>query len=118
MLALFGLMLVTASLVGLWIYVRLVNFVVASAEDSSIAWDYLPLGIAILCALVAGYSLFRSALSGRTRDMIPGPTLYLLGACIMIIAVQAWLASGSAVFLAGVLLGLALMVLEYRLDVL
>lgn len=71
-----------------------------------------------LSLAVAGLSLASAAVRRKHRDLVPGITLYVLGAALFInglflllFGLPAW----GAVALAA---GLALMYLEYRLDVL
>ncbi|MEL7310979.1 MAG: hypothetical protein AAFN07_05690 [Pseudomonadota bacterium] len=116
--ALLGLVLALVAGYGLWSYIQLVAFVIDAAGSGSLSLDYLPLGLAIGCTLVAGLSLLVSAINGRSRNLVPGPTLYLLGLSIAVVAIQVWLTTGDPISLLGLLVGAVLIVLEYRLDVL
>ena len=118
LIALLGIAVTVTAGYALWVYARLVVFVTDAAGSDSLSLDYLPLGLAIVCALVAGLSLFLSALQGRQRNLIPGPTLYLLGLFLCVVAVQVGLTTSTPLALVGVRAGLGLIVREYRLDVL
>lgn len=66
--------------------------------------------------VIAALSLLRSAWRGRRRNIVPGPTLYVVGACLVIIALF-MLEAGALVpsaLTAG--FGLILMIVEYRMD--
>lgn len=113
-----GLVLTGAGLYGLWVFGKLVGFIVSATDSAELGWDYVPLGLALICVVAAGLSLCWSAWHGRDRDLIPGPTLYLLGLFLIVLAVQAWMVSGSALYLTLIIAGLGLIVMEYQLDVL
>lgn len=67
--------------------------------------------------VIAGLALLRAAWRGRRRNLVPGPTLYVAGACLVVMALF-MLAAGALVPSAlTALLGGILIVAEYRSDV-
>ncbi len=71
-------------------------------------------GVVALCLFMLGINFLSASWRSRTHNIVPGPTLYLLGVTLVIIAMfmaisSAWFTS----FALGVS-GLACMRLEYR----
>ena len=113
-----GVCLSAVAAACLWQLAVLVGYVAVSI-DSSVLWrDYAALAAALTCAFVAGVSLVVSGVRRRRRDLVPGPTLYLLGLAMVAVAAQGLLVGASAWLWLLAAAGFALLVLEYRLDVL
>lgn len=72
------------------------------------------LGVVAFCLILLAVNFWQAAARRLTRNIVPGPTLYLLGASLVILAMfmgvsNAWM---TAIVLAGT--GFAIMSLEYR----
>ncbi|MEL6870833.1 MAG: hypothetical protein AAFO81_13620 [Pseudomonadota bacterium] len=116
-LAVIGCVLTMASAYGLYVFAQLVGFVADDAGSGNNLWvDYGLVGASLALVGVAGLSLLWSALRGRHRDVVPGPTLYLLGLFLAALSLQAALISSAALAWLGVAAGGALIVFEYRSD--
>ena len=76
---------------------------------NSIALHMLIWLVFFLSLTVAGFSLLRSGLKRRTHDLVPGPTLYFLGASLVVnglflLVVSQYLYAGIAIVLGSVFL--------------
>lgn len=77
-----------------------------------ILWLVFSLGLTIL-----GLSLMVSGLRGRTHDVVPGPTLYFMGAALMAIGLMMGMYGQVLHACVAALAGLTLMVVEWYYDV-
>ncbi|MEO0574223.1 MAG: hypothetical protein AAF004_02085 [Pseudomonadota bacterium] len=112
-----GVVLSMAGGYGLYVLTSLIQYVMKHGAGDANAWtDYGLVGASLALALIAGLSLLWSALKGRRRDVIPGPTLYLLGLCLAVLGAQAALIAGTTLGWLGVIAGIAIIVIEYRSD--
>ena len=114
LLSLLGVVLACASALGLFAFASIMLFI-ADANVSTQVWlDYGLLLLSLVCALVAGISMIWSWIKDRQRDVVPGPTLYLLGLFILALSLQALLTSVGWLPVLGVVAGLAVIAFEYR----
>ncbi|MEM7610779.1 MAG: hypothetical protein AAF270_03825 [Pseudomonadota bacterium] len=114
LLPLLGVVLACASALGLFAFASIMLFI-ADANVSTQVWlDYGLLLLSLVCALVAGISMIWSWIKDRQRDVVPGPTLYLLGLFILALSLQALLTSVGWLPVLGVVAGLAVIAFEYR----
>lgn len=67
--------------------------------------------------LVTGLSLIYSGLKRKAYDLVPGPTLYLLGLCIIGIGICLLLAGQFATAIAAILFGLAVCYWEWAYEI-
>lgn len=114
-----GVIAVVAGIIGAFANLRLLAGSVAAVPDFGgllapmtayyFAWLTFFGGL-----VAAGISLMVAAVQGRREDIVPGPSLYLMGAALLIAGMAQLLFGRSA--LAGLtgLAGLLLMYLEYR----
>lgn len=103
---------------GLWVIVQLL--MIETADSVYVITGQKEILFRLLWALVAlcfvatGLSLLVAAVRQRRNNMVPGPTLYVLGSTLVIIALfllsDAELVAGTVIGLAGVVT----MRLEYR----
>lgn len=109
--------------VGFFVVMNASQAMVALVEGSAGSWYtrrdvvYVAMWcVFALSVLAAGVSLAYSAVRGRGHNMVPGPTLYVAGASLFIIAL--FLVAGGALLVALVfaLIGAVLMIIEYGSD--
>lgn len=67
--------------------------------------------------VVAALALLRGAWRARRRDLVPGPTLYVAGACLVTIGLFMLEAGALVPSALTVLLGATLIAAEYRSDI-
>lgn len=87
-------------------------------EAASVFSDRDALFVATWCVfaaslVAAGVSLLWSAWRARARNLVPGPTLYLAGASLMVIAMFLVAAGTLAAAVAAAIVATALMMTEY-----
>lgn len=111
-LPLLGILLTLAASLGLFAFLSIILFVDAGASYQ-IWLDYGLVLASLVCALVAGLSMIWAWFVGRKRDVVPGPTLYLLGLLLLTLGAQA-LALGTWWAALLVIAGLTILVVEYR----
>lgn len=80
--------------------------------------DYVLIGLILGSFVVAGLSMIWSAVRARRRDLVPGPTLYILGMALVMLGMEqvvlgSWITGAVLIAIGG-----AIGVLEYRSDVL
>lgn len=75
-------------------------------------WLLFSLSIAVL-----GLSLMVSGMAGRRHDIVPGPTLYVMGAAMMAIALMMAMYGQVLHAVLAAIAGLTLMVIEWYYDV-
>ncbi|MEM9171779.1 MAG: hypothetical protein AAGA84_03650 [Pseudomonadota bacterium] len=115
MAAIAGILLMAGSAYGLYLFMELAHFVARRSGTSVSFWSgYILIGLSLLSAAVAGMSLMISAWRARSRNLIPGPTLYLFGLFVATLSVQSALVSAQPVWLVGAVCGFGLLWLEYR----
>lgn len=111
-----GALLLVAG-IGLAGFFKLVGTVSSGAGAGSALWfDYVLIGVALAALAFAGCSVIFSWLSGRTHNIVPGPALYLLGLAMATFGAEAAILGDLTVGLGLLLLGLAIVWLEYRSD--
>ena len=111
-----GTFLVAAG-VGLAGFFKLVASVSQSAGAGPGFWlDYVLIGVALAALAFAGCSIFVSWMRGRTRNVVPGPALYLLGLATAILGGEAAILGDWPVGLGLLIAGLAIIWAEYRSD--
>lgn len=113
-----GVLLSVAAAFGLVSFVSLLLYVGDGQFVLPILLDFGLVALCLICVLVAGLSLIWSSFSGRSRDLIPGATLYLLGLFLLMLGVQAMLVPGGLIGIVAVVIGALIIIAEYRLDVL
>ena len=113
-----GLLLVGAAVIGLVSFVALLAYISDGRPGARIWLDYGLVGLSLVCVLIAGVSLVWSWFTDRERDVIPGPTLYLLGLFLVMIGVQVMLLGEPLIGLFGLAIGAAIMFAAYRSDTL
>ena len=113
-----GLLLVGAAVIGLVSFVALLAYISDGRPGARIWLDYGLVGLSLVCVLIAGVSLVWSWFTDRERDVIPGPTLYLLGLFLVMIGVQVMLLGEPLIGLVGLAIGAAIMFAAYRSDTL
>lgn len=64
--------------------------------------------------LSVGISLIAASIKGRSEDIVPGPSLYIMGAALLIAAMCQLLFGRPGLAAVSALAGVALMVAEYR----
>lgn len=115
-----GVVLVTAGTASI---AALLHILRATDPDSRITvsgplLDYILIGLILGAFVVAGASMIWSAVRARRRDLVPGPTLYILGTALVMLGMEqvvlgTWI--NGVVLIA---IGAAIGILEYRSDVL
>lgn len=118
LLPIFGLLLCGAAVVGLVSFTALLIYISDGDIGVRIWLDYGLVGLCLVCVLIAGISMVWSWFSDRERDVIPGPTLYLLGLFVVMIGVQVMLLGELLFGIAGIAVGAVIMYAEYRSDTL
>lgn len=67
-----------------------------------------------LSLLIVGISLIAAAVNGRSEDIVPGPSLYVMGAALLIAAMCQLLFGRPGLAAASAVAGFVLMIAEYR----
>ncbi len=78
-------------------------------------FDFLWL-VALISIFVAGVSLILSGVRGTARNLVPGPTLYFLGAALFLIGIYLLLGRDFVVGLFALVIGVAFVWIEYRTE--
>lgn len=67
-----------------------------------------------VAALAAGISLIAASIQGRSEDIVPGPSIYVMGASLIVAAMFQLMFGRPGLAAASAVAGIALMVAEYR----
>ena len=111
------------SIAGIASIAALVHILSATSADggltvSGLRIDYLLIGLILGAFVIAGVSMIWSAARARRRDLVPGPTLYILSMALIMLGMQqvvlgTWI-NGAVLIVIGAGIGF----LEHRSDVL
>lgn len=98
-----------------------VRLLVASLQGSTGAGLFTPMTAYYFAWLVffggliaVGISLVAAAMQGRREDIVPGPSLYLMGAALLVAGMAQLLFGRPGLAAATGLAGIVLMYVEYR----
>lgn len=111
-----GLILLVAALVGLLSLVKLLAMLIEADIADRMWLNYALIGLALASLGFAGLSLLVSWFTRRRRDVVPGPALYLFGSAMVMLGGQAAVLGQTLVGAIGVLVGFAVIWIEYRSD--
>ncbi|MEM7082447.1 MAG: hypothetical protein AAF465_06905 [Pseudomonadota bacterium] len=112
-----GLVFLSGGAALLWVVFRLLSDSLPALEISThdrVFWALC--GVVALCLVMVAINFLVAAARRQTHNIVPGPTLYLLGVTLVILGLFMALSGAWLATLALVASGVGCMRLEYRSD--
>ncbi len=88
-----------------------------SGAFTTLVWYQIIWLIFFLGVIVAGISIFLAAIRGRQHNLIPGPTLYIMGLALLVNGFFLMVYGNWPMAILGILAGAVFILLEYKTDI-